>query len=220
MSTITGTTSASAGNTTATKDRQLIGQNFDTFLQILTTQLMNQNPLDPLDTHQFTNQLVQFSSVEQQIKTNDQLEKLLTLSTGQTTSHLVNYLGKTVSANGASLVFNGQKATWSYEAAESSSDATVTIRDSKGQTVYTEKTSIEEGKGEYSWNGNTLNGGKAPVGVYQITIEARDSNKNAINVSTKINGKVTGIDLSGPEPILEIGDIRIALSAVTAVKVE
>ena len=69
-------TSATSGSGLA-NSRKTIADNFDTFLQLLTTQLKNQNPLDPLDTNQFTAQLVQFSGVEQQLKTNEFLEALL-----------------------------------------------------------------------------------------------------------------------------------------------
>src|ERR1700754_3604547 len=79
-------------------DTSTIAGNFDTFLSLLTTQLQNQNPLDPLDTNQFTSQLVQFSSVEQQLKTNDFLEALLLSNGNAASSQAVGYIGKEVTA--------------------------------------------------------------------------------------------------------------------------
>ena len=79
-----GSSSSSSSNTI---DRQTIANNFDTFLQLLTTQLKNQNPLDPLDTNQFTQQLVEFSGVEQQLKTNDFLASLVTANANTTNSN-------------------------------------------------------------------------------------------------------------------------------------
>src|SRR5687768_11921275 len=80
--------------------RATIADNFDTFLNILTTQLKNQNPLDPLDTNQFTQQLVQFTGVEQQLKTNEFLETLMLSTQNTAKSEAVSYIGKQVTASG------------------------------------------------------------------------------------------------------------------------
>src|ERR1700712_1251997 len=96
---VSGVGSSSSSSSSAT-DRATIAGNFDTFLQLLTTQLKNQNPLDPLDTNQFTEQLVQFSSVEQQLKTNDFLSTLVSNNSNSINSNAVGYIGKTVAASG------------------------------------------------------------------------------------------------------------------------
>ena len=83
-STSSSSSAASAAGSNATQ--QLAG-NFDTFLQLLTTQLQNQNPLDPLDTNQFTQQLVEFASVEQQVNMNTNLQTLISMQqTSEATS--------------------------------------------------------------------------------------------------------------------------------------
>ena len=95
--TSTGATAASVTS------RSTIAQNFNTFLQLLTTQLKNQNPLDPLDTNQFTQQLVQFAQVEQQMNTNTSLGTLVSLQqTAQSTAAL-GFLGSTVTVNGNTI---------------------------------------------------------------------------------------------------------------------
>ncbi|MGA2129486.1 MAG: flagellar hook capping FlgD N-terminal domain-containing protein, partial [Xanthobacteraceae bacterium] len=105
-------TSGSTGST-ASSGSSLAG-NFDEFLQLLTTQLQNQNPLDPLDTNQFTSQLVQFSSVEQQINMNTQLGTLISLQqTAQSTSAL-GFVGQTVTVSGATATLANNQASWSY----------------------------------------------------------------------------------------------------------
>ena len=100
-----------------------IAGNFDTFLQLLTTQLKNQNPLDPLDTNQFTQQLVQFSSVEQQLKTNDFLSAL---GAGQLANSVqtnaVNYIGKTVTAAGVRSELTNGKAVWNFSLKDAAND--------------------------------------------------------------------------------------------------
>src|ERR1700710_1372745 len=110
-STVTATqTPASATSSTASTtgiDSSTIAGNFTQFLQLLTTQLQNQNPLDPLDTNQFTQQLVQFAQVEQQLKTNDQLTSLVNIEkTAQSTQALV-YVGQTVAVDGSTAAFDG-----------------------------------------------------------------------------------------------------------------
>src|SRR6188474_2303331 len=91
---------SSSSSAALDKSRATIAGNFDTFLQLLTTQLKNQNPLDPLDTNQFTQQLVQFSSVEQQLKTNEFLSSLVQANANSINSNAVSYIGKTISASG------------------------------------------------------------------------------------------------------------------------
>ena len=96
--------------------QQLTG-NFDTFLQLLTTQLQNQDPLNPMDSSQFTQQLVQFSMVEQQINTNANLQNLLGLTGANAGAGSVNYLGKTVTiGNGNAALIDGQ-TSWNYSLA-------------------------------------------------------------------------------------------------------
>src|SRR5579863_8684834 len=111
VSSVSATTSDTSG---LASDGDTIAGNFDTFLTLLTTQLQNQNPLDPLDTNQFTSQLVQFSSVEQELKTNDYLSSLVQSTQNSQASAAVSYIGKTVTSTGVdSDLVNGQ-ATWSF----------------------------------------------------------------------------------------------------------
>src|SRR5689334_16773248 len=93
--------SSSGGASLSSTADQTIAGNFQTFLTLLTTQLQNQNPLDPLDTNQFTQQLVQFASVEQQIKMNTQLQSLVSLQQTAQNSQALGFVGKTVTVKGA-----------------------------------------------------------------------------------------------------------------------
>src|SRR3954462_13662310 len=104
-------------------DKTTLAGNFNTFLTILTTQLKNQNPLDPMDTNQFTQQLVQFTGVEQQLKSNTYLEALMNASQRSTNTDAVSYIGKEVTASGTSATLKGGGASWSYNAAANASDA-------------------------------------------------------------------------------------------------
>jgi flagellar basal-body rod modification protein FlgD len=94
---VTTTAATTANGTTSTPDAmaQLSG-NFSTFLTLLTTQLKNQDPTSPMDSNQFTQQLVEFSQVEQQINTNTNLQTLISQGTAQSAAYATGYLGKTV----------------------------------------------------------------------------------------------------------------------------
>src|SRR5215207_4106736 len=99
-----------AGTASKVTDRATMAQNFDAFLLLLTTQLKNQSPLDPVDTNQFTQQLVQFASVEQQLKSNDTLNALLTSVRASTASTAASFVGMTVTADGATTRLSGGTA--------------------------------------------------------------------------------------------------------------
>ena len=97
-------TGSASGNKTASDKTTGIADNFQTFLTLLTTQLQNQNPLDPLDTNQFTQQLVQFAGVEQQFKQNEQMKELIALEKSEQSTQALIYVGNTVAVDGSSAV--------------------------------------------------------------------------------------------------------------------
>jgi flagellar basal-body rod modification protein FlgD len=197
-----------------------IADNFDTFLNILTTQLKNQNPLDPMDTNQFTQQLVQFTGVEQQLKTNDFLKALMEASQNSGNTDAVSYIGKEVTASGTTANLTGGGASWAYNAAANSSDAKVTIKDASGNVVYTETGSLNSGPGNFLWDGMGSDGQVKPDGVYTISIDGKNLAGNNVAISTSTVGKVTGVDFSGTEPILTVaGGSKIRLSDVSSVKI-
>lgn len=208
---------SSSSNSSITSSRQGIADNFDTFLQLLTTQLKNQNPLDPLDTNAFTQQLVQFSSVEQQLKTNDFLSALVTANTNTVQTNAVNYIGKTVSAAGTRSELVNGKAVWNFSLQDAAT-VNVTIKDADGNTVYTEQGALQAGAGTFEWNGKTSAGGTAPNGTYSITMTGANAEGKNVPISTEFTGVVTGIDFTGSEPVLLIGTTRVNLSGVTTIK--
>src|ERR1700712_2985575 len=150
--TVSGVGSSSSSSSSGSAlDKQTLSGNFDTFLQLLTTQLKNQNPLDPLDTNQFTQQLVQFSGVEQQLKTNDFLSSLVTANANTTNSNAVGYIDKTVTASGTrSELVNGQ-AQWQFNVKDAAT-VTVSIKDANGNNVYSEKGTMQAGTGTFTWD--------------------------------------------------------------------
>jgi len=180
-----------------------IADNFQTFLTLLTTQLQNQNPLDPLDTNQFTQQLVQFAQVEQQLKTNDSLTSLLNLEKSAQSTEALAFVGQDVAVDGSTAHFDGH-ATWNLTA-PSDTNAVITITDKTGQTAYSGNFNIASGSASFVWDGKGSDGTQWPVGDYQLSVSAKDNNGNPVSISTEVQGTVDSVDLTANPPLLSIG---------------
>lgn len=213
-----GSISGTGGYSSLAGSASTIAGNFDTFLQLLTTQLRNQNPLDPLDTNQFTQQLVQFSGVEQQLKTNEFLEALIMSSQTATTTQATSFIGKEISASTSLANLKDGSASWYYDLPRRAEKAFITIRNSDGDTVYTkEMGAIDSGEGRFDWDGISTSGETLKDGAYQIQIDAQDEFGNPITATTEMAGIVDGVDFSGDQPFLVVGKAYIALSSVNRV---
>lgn len=206
-----------AQNNTATGSSTSIANNFDQFLTLLTTQLKNQSPLDPLDTNQFTQQLVQFAGVEQQLKQNETLTALLAVNKATTGASAIGFVGQTITADGAATQLKDGRAEWRLNASKGGT-ATITIKDSSGKVVYSGTKTLTAGDQTYSWDGTTSTGADAPDGEYSITVDGKDISGAAITVKTEITGKVDGIDFSTTVPTLLIGSLKVSLDKVKSVK--
>jgi flagellar basal-body rod modification protein FlgD len=206
-----------SGQSELSSSRKTIAENFDTFLSILTTQLKNQNPLDPLDTNQFTSQMVEFTGVEQQLKTNEFLEALISANEQNYASQAVSYIGKEVTAFSNNTDLKDSSATWTYGMTRDAAEATITIKNSAGAVVFTEQTTLESGEHDYTWDGINSDGSIAPEGKYSITIDAVDSDGGKIANYTMTSGIVETVDFVGNEPILVVNGTQVELSAVAKV---
>jgi len=212
--TTTGTTTGTSSGTAASKT---LAGNFDKFLLLLTTQLKNQSPLDPLDTNQFTQQLVQFASVEQQIKSNDTLTSLLTATKASTATNALGFVGMEITADGATTKLEGGKATWNVTAPRAGS-GTVTIRDTSGATVYSQQTTFTPGSQAFNWDGRSSAGGSAPAGSYTISVVGTDLQGSSMAMTTEIRGTVDSVDLTGDVAKLKIGDASVAIDKVKSMR--
>src|SRR6476620_4053760 len=194
-----------------------IANNFMAFLQLLTTQLQNQNPLEPLDTNQFTQQLVQFAQVEQQLRSNDQLETLVALQKSTQASAALDFVGKTVVISGATTHLGTDGNTvWTFSSPKPAS-ATVTIKDSTGQTAFSSNYAINSGRQDFVWDGRGTNGQRWPAGNYTMTITAKDANGQNVAITTDVQGIVDSADLSQTPPVLSIGQLTFTLDQIKRV---
>ena len=207
----------SSTNAQSSSASAALNSNFDTFLQMLITQLKNQDPTNPMDSSQFTQQLVQMSSVEQQIQTNSNLETLITTNTIANANTAVSLLGKQVEGSGtASLLQNGE-ANWTYELASDAPSTTLSVVNSEGATIYSEEVEGQEGSNSFSWDGTGSNGSTYPDGSYYLKVVANDTDGNAVASDTRTKGIVTAIDMSTTDPLLTINGAQIRYSAITGV---
>lgn len=198
-------------------DRVSIAENFETFLTLLTTQLQNQSPLDPLDTNQFTEQLVQFTEVEQTVKQNENLERLIRLSAANTMTNVVGFLGGEITLSGTTAELKDGTASWNYEIDGAADNATITVKDANGVPVFTTSGPAPSGKSTFLWDGRTDSGSVAPDGKYTLAVSAVNSSGTALKVTTEISGIVDGINFDGAEPLLMIGSREVKLDEIVSV---
>ena len=195
--------SGSASSTNSMASQQIAG-NFQSFLTLLTTQLQNQNPLDPLDTNQFTQQLVEFAGVQEQLNTNDSLSTLVTLQQTAQATQALDFVGKTAVVSGSTTALTNSSATWELDI-PSNSNVTVNITNSSGQTVYTNTVSATAGNGQpFVWNGKGTDGTQWPDGQYKLTATAADGSGNSVAITTQVAGTITSVDLTQTPPLLSI----------------
>jgi flagellar basal-body rod modification protein FlgD len=181
---------------------------------LLTTQLQNQNPLDPLDTNQFTQQLVEFAGVEQQLKTNDQLSSLISLEQSTQATQALGFVGKTAVVNGSTTALSNSQASWQLNV-PTTSTVTINIANSKGQTVFPGNYSANAGDNQpFTWNGQGNDGTQWPDGQYTMTATAQDSTGNSVAISTQISGTISSVDLTQSPPLLSINGQSYTISQV------
>jgi flagellar basal-body rod modification protein FlgD len=229
ISQTTATNTTTAAQASNDKSRKTIADNFDAFLSLLTTQLRNQSPLDPLDANQFTQQLVQFSSVEQQLKTNDLLAGIGgNLGSGANSklnaASAASLLGTRVSADASTTRLSatasgGYKASFPVTVQSNYGNYEVSIADTKGVEVFRGPWA-PSGNGEqtYTWNGVSSTGVNIdPAKQYTITVTGETADGVKSRMSTERAGTVTAVDLSGSEEMVQFGDFSLPLSKVKKV---
>ncbi len=201
-------------------DGAKLADDFDDFLLLLTTQLENQDPTEPLDTNEFTSQLVEFAGVEQAVATNLNLERLVAASSAAGIQQGLGYIGNVIEANGNRGVLSDGNAVFTYELPQDAFAVDVTILDSTGRAVFNGAGDTQAGKNTVVWDGiSSLTGEPMPEGTYQIVVRARDFREEEIDVTTFTTGRVNSaeIDESG-NTVLNVGSERIRVEDVLAVR--
>ena len=175
---------------------QSLADNFDTFLALLTTQLENQDPLDPLKSEQFTEQLVQFTGVEQAIATNKRLDELIDLQNASQLNSAVSYIGKTAEFLSDKLVLANGTADISYALEDGAAETTINIVNSAGQVVRSVAGEISVGRHNFTWDGLSGAGTTLPDGIYGFSVVSVAADGTTVETATAAIGKVTGIEIT------------------------
>jgi flagellar basal-body rod modification protein FlgD len=209
--------SGSASSSANALANQQIAGNFQSFLTLLTTQLQNQNPLDPLDTNQFTQQLVEFAGVQQQLNTNDSLSTLVSLQQTAQSTQALTFVGKTAVVDGSTATVTNSTATWDVSVPKDS-NLSISITNSTGQTVFSGSYTVKAGDNQpFVWDGKGTDGTQWPDGQYKMTATAADSSGNSVAVSTQIQGVVSSVDLTQSPPLLTIGGQTYTINQIKAI---
>jgi flagellar basal-body rod modification protein FlgD len=212
----TSSSGSSAKAANALASSQIAG-NFQSFLQLLTTQLQNQNPLSPLDTNQFTQQLVEFAGVQQQLNTNDSLSTLVSLQQTAQSTQALGFVGKTASVTGSTATLTSSKAAWKLDI-PSNSNVNISITSSTGQTVFSGTFPANAGNNQpFNWNGKGNDGTQFPDGNYKLTATAKDSAGNTVAVKTQIEGVVSSVDLTQSPPLLSIDGQTFTVNQIQSI---
>lgn len=210
-------TKNSATGTTGSAKKNL-SANYDMFLRLLTAQIKNQNPMDPMDSTKFTEQLATFSSLEQQIATNDKLDSVLSQFSSMTISNAAGHIGKTITAVGNTIAVDAagkSDAQLAYSVGSDAKEVKLSVTDSKGNVVWSGTGDAAPGNHEFTWDGKDSKGKTVPAGDYTLKVAATDADGKAVGTATTISGKVTAVLSGQGMTLLEIGGTKVNLNAVT-----
>ncbi|WP_103026682.1 flagellar hook assembly protein FlgD [Salinibacter altiplanensis] len=192
------------------------------FLKLLTTQLKNQDPSNPMKGKEFAAQLAQFSSVEQlnnisgQIKEQGNSDGALAQSLND--SIATDLIGRRVETSGNTVQWTGEgEATFGLDLERPAAEATVTIRDAGGNAIHTETLKDVSGTTEVSWDGTTDGGAPAPAGTYSVDVNATSGSGDSIQAAAQLEGTVDRVTLEDGGTSLRIGGAQVAMSRVQSI---
>lgn len=192
---------------------------FDTFLKLLTAQLQNQDPLSPMDSAKFTEQLVQYSQVEQQIAGNKKLDTLATQLATNTSMGSLSYLGRTAMFDTSSAKLADGKASWEYALDTGAQKTTLSVQDAKGNTVYTTTAGeIAAGAHTFTWDGKRNDGSTAPDGIYKLVALAKAADNSSVETAIAVSERITGVDFSTSNPAVTTATGSHALSTIMRIQ--
>lgn len=213
---VNNTTNPTTGTDAASSQQTLAG-NFNTFLTLLTSQLQNQDPLSPMDSTQFTQQLVQFSQVEQQIKTNQNLEGLAQQYQAASAGAALSYLGKNALMESDTLRMTGTAVQWGYTLPSTASSVSLEVRDASNRTVAQATGVSSAGDHIYTWDGKDSNGNAMPTGNYHLVVTAQDASGTAISSTITTQETIRGVDFSTTTPQVITDSGSHAIDTVRAI---
>jgi flagellar basal-body rod modification protein FlgD len=209
---------AGATAAAAVAERPRLAQDFDTFLTLLTTQLRNQSPTDPLNANEMTAQLVQFASVEQQIQANRNLERLVSMQVASQMLASAPLLGTTVQVESDRAPLQSGAAEIRVPRANGVSEARVTVFDANNRVLRQETLSLTGGDATWRWNGRDSNGTVMPDGAYRVAVQGTPTGGAARPLPFTVAGRVTGLEPQQGNMALALGSLTVPLDRVRTVQ--
>ncbi len=191
--------------------------NFQDFLSMLTTQLQNQDPTAPMDSSQFTTELVQFTGVEAQIQGNSSLTQLIQPAQGGAALQAAQMIGKTVQVNSSQLTLQNASATIDFTA-PAAGPAAIAIYSGSGQKLFDTVVSAAAGSNTWTWNGRTATGAILPDGIYNVAVEGAAAGGGTAALPFTVQGTVTGARPTKSGVNLDLGALSVGLSSLAAVR--
>jgi flagellar basal-body rod modification protein FlgD len=207
---------SSAAGAASSNALQSLGSNFNQFLTLLTTQLRNQDPTAPVDTDSFTQELVEFTGVQQSVATNTNLSQLISLQQGAEVLQSAQIAGHqaTVTASQIALQNGSGEITFNTPNAE---PVEISIADSTGRTVRNVLVASQAGANTWTWDGTDNYGNRLPDGAYGIALVTGTSSTNTTPVPFSVVGTATGLQ-NGPSGLqLELGAVNVPLANVQSI---
>lgn len=195
-----------------------LAESFDTFLVMLTTQLKHQDPLSPMDSTQFTNQLVQFANVEQQINANSNLEALIGLNQMNQQVSAIGYIGRHIEAATGLVPLEDGKAAFSYTLGAEARSASVVVKDMTGKIVASLPGQTAAGRHEMTWDGKNADGRQLEDGAYVLEVVAVNGENKPVDSVITVYGRVTDVSSDGSETLLNMNGVVVPLEWVLTVR--
>lgn len=193
-----------------------LDQDFNRFLELLTTQLENQNPLDPMKTKEMTQQLVQFSQVEQQINQNDKLDELIGLQDNARIKGGLDFVGLKATYKGNQATFDGQNPVdVTYDLNSEADTAKLNILNAAGEVVRSKDVDTGAGRHTAQWKGVDDLGDKVEAGTYNISVEAVGADDEPVESETFVSGIVDGVETQDGRTKLLIGNQSVNIEDIT-----
>jgi flagellar basal-body rod modification protein FlgD len=188
------------------------------FLNLLVTELQNQNPLDPTNSTDFINQLTSYANFDQQQTLNSNMGTLVSSLNSLLALNSSNYIGQTVTAKTDTGTLKDGQISFGYSLESAASDVTLSVKDSSGNTVWTGSGTTTSGTNSFTWDGTATDGTQlTDGGQYTLNVSATDSTGQSVYGYTTVTGKVTSIDNSSGTPMLNIGSTSVSTSNVIGV---
>lgn len=193
------------------------------FLKLLISQLQNQDPLKPLDNQEFAQQLATFNSLEQLIGVNQKLGSLADTFNGvgekllqSNNFNSIGLLGKKISTNTDQVSLKQkQDSQITFKLDDYAARVTVDIKNSKGELIRRlEDKDLPAGTQTIKWNGQDTSGKASPSGIYTFEVNATGVSGKKVGATGLLNGTVTGVNLDGAEPMLDINGVQMPLSKI------